>query len=108
MPKKTIFITTVIASLVLLVTIIDILTINKAPLEIGTVAHTSITRPAADARGGEAFTLVVVQPERQRTYYFTVPEPLFAGIQPGDKLPLGKHYGGITGIEYHVFINLTL
>lgn len=69
---------------------------RPAPMEIGIVTHKTF----AKAEPGYYHVLVVLQTQKQRGYYITVPRDYFYDIDPGDRVPLRKKYGLVTGYEY--------
>ncbi len=71
--------------------------------EIGIVAHKTLAPPgtyAGMAVDDIMHVLVVVQTDKQRGYYIAVPRDYFYDIERGDRVPLRKRYGWITGHEY--------
>lgn len=74
-----------------------------APMEIGTVIHKTFMPPGTYHKIKSPpphYTLIVIQPNKWRSYYMSVPRDYFYDIDEGDKVPMRKQYGLITGWEY--------
>lgn len=60
-----------------------------------------VDKTFAPAPSGELdYLIVVIQPDRQCSYFLRVPYNYFDDTRIGDRLPLRKRHGLITGIEY--------
>lgn len=73
---------------------------EHVPMEVATVTHKTFVAPSET---GDSYRhiLVVVQPGDRKGYWIGVSRQEYYDISVGDKLPMSKDYGLITGWEYN-------
>lgn len=76
---------------------------QKGEIEIGTTVHKTFNPPGNYNRiknPPSHYLIVVIQPRKQRGYWVSVTQERFYNLRDGDKIPIRKEYGLITGWEY--------
>lgn len=77
---------------------------DHQPLEVATVVHKTFAPPGnyhPVKNPAPKYVIVAIQSIRQQGYWIEVSQQEFYQLQDGDKIPLSKDYGFLTGWEYH-------